>query len=72
MGGTNSHGIQVVLVNNRDFSRVTRSRLNGVLVKLPVVANHVKLPLHGGVPEGLLNLVVTGKEDDPLLGSKES
>lgn len=69
--GTHPDGIQVVLVDNRDLSRVARPRLDGVLVKLPIISHHVQLLLHGNVPESLLHLVVAGEEDDALLGGKE-
>jgi hypothetical protein len=65
------NGVQVVLVNNRDLGRVARSRLDGVLVKLPVIPNHIELLLHGDVAEGLFNLIVGSEEDYPLLGGKE-
>lgn len=68
---THPDSVNVILIDNRDLGRAARPGLNGVLVKLAVVADHVELLLHRRVSEGLLDLVVAGEKDDALLGAKK-
>ena len=42
-----------------------------MLMKLPVISNHVEFLLHGNVAKGLLDLIVASKEDDTLLSTEE-
>lgn len=42
-----------------------------MLVELTIVSDHVQLLLNGNVAEGLLDLIVAGEEDNPLLGAQK-
>ena len=70
---TYPNSIQAILVDEGDFSRTVGSRLNSVLMQLPVILHHIQLLFHRDIEKCLLYLVIliaSGK-DDSLLGSEE-